>query len=166
MIEPRGLSTWRINSIPGAIVSLLTLSTGLTLNCWSQGYQHAVGVSWNFASAANSLGWSPIQPLTNFGVANGALTFTATSQIISVLSPSISVPTESLQLVELVMKSDTAGAAKVFWAPAQSGTYQGFQPGDENDFTMVGDGAFHHYYLSIDTSSATTIYQLRLDVPQ
>jgi hypothetical protein len=64
------------------------------------------------------------------------------------------------------MKSDTAGTAKVFWAPAQSGTYGGFQPGDENDFTMVGDGAFHQYYLSIDTSSATTIYQLRLDVPQ
>jgi hypothetical protein len=30
---------------------------------------------------------------------------------------------------------------------------------------MVGDGAFHHYYLPIDTSSASTIYQLRLDVP-
>ncbi len=63
------------------------------------------------------------------------------------------------------MGSDTAGPAKVFWAPAQSGPFGGFQGGDENDFTMIGDGAFHHYYLPIDTSSATTIYQLRLDVP-
>lgn len=70
-----------------------------------------------------------------------------------------------MQLVEVVMSSDTAGAAKAFWAPAQTGIYGGFQPGDENDFTMLGDSAVHHYYLPIATSSAPTIYQLRLDVP-
>ena len=42
---------------------------------------------------------------------------------------------------------------------------QRFQGGDENDYTMVGDGAFHHYDLPIATTCATTIYRLRLDVP-
>src|SRR5580658_4354515 len=143
---------------------------GLISPCWSQPYQHQVGVSWNFTPASSPLGWSPIAALSNFGVQNGALTFTATSQITIVYSPAISVPTAPMQLVEIVMSSDTAGPAKVFWAPSPSVSnpsigFTGFQGGDENDYTMVGDSAFHHYYLPINTSSATTIYQLRLDVP-
>lgn len=82
----------------------------------------------------------------------------------TIYSPSISIPTAPIQVVEILMSSDTAGAAKVFWAPAQSGVYGGFQPG-ENDVSTVGDGAFHHYYLPIITSSSTTICQLSLDVP-
>jgi uncharacterized protein (TIGR03437 family) len=143
---------------------------GLISPCWSQPYQHQVGVSWNFTPASSPLGWSPIAALSNFGVQNGALTFTATSQITIVYSPAISVPTKPMQLVEVVMSSDTAGPAEVFWAPSPSVSnpqvgFTGFQGGDENDFTMVGDSALHHYYLPIDTSSAKTIYRLRMDVP-
>jgi len=133
--------------------------------CWSQGYQHSVDASWDFTTASSPLGWSPIIALPNFGVGNGALTFKATSNAYTIFSPPISVPTAPKQLVEIVMSCDTAGSSKVFWAPAQSGIYNGFQPGDEYDFMMVGDNAFHHYYLPIDTSSAATIYGLRLDVP-
>ena len=103
--------------------------------------------------------------MSNFGVANGGLAFSATPQVTLLNGPATSIPTAPLQRVEIFMSSDTAGAAKVFWAPAPSGSDNGFQPGDENDFVLVGDGVFHHYYLPIDTSSATTIYGLRLMVP-
>ena len=148
-----------------AIVLPCLLALGLACVCSAQQYQSQVDVSWDFTTASTTLGWTPISPLSNFSVKNGALTFTATQQIYTVYGPSISIPTAPIELVEILMSSDTAGPAKAFWAPAQSGIYGGFQPGDENDFVMVGDGAFHHYYLPIDTSSATTIYKLRLDVP-
>lgn len=147
-----------------ALVSLV-VAPGCASRCWAQAYQENVSVTWNFATAAGPLGWSPIAPLSVFGVQNGALTFTATEQDDILYSPAISVPTAPLQLVEIVMSSNTAGAAEVFWAPAQTGVYNGFEPGDENDFVMIGDGAFHHYFLPINTASATTIYGLRLDVP-
>jgi hypothetical protein len=142
---------------------LLVLGCGSM--CWSQEYLQNVSVTWDFTTAAGPLGWSPIPPLSGFGVQNGALTFTATVQDDIVYSPAISVPTAPLQLVEIVMSSNTAGAAEVFWAPAQTGVYGGFERGDENDFVMIGDGALHHYFLPINTASAATIYGLRLDVP-
>jgi len=149
-----------------ALLAAWLLTFGLASACWSQGYQHNVSQSWDFTAASSSLGWAPVVALKSFGVQNGALTFTATQQIDIVCSASIAAPTAAMQLVELVMRSDTAGGAKVFWEPAPgSGVCGGFKGGDENDFTMVGDGAFHHYYLPIDTSSAETIYELRLDVP-
>lgn len=147
-----------------ALVSFV-LVLGCTSTCWSQAYQQNISVTWDFTTAAGPLGWSPIAPLSGFGVENGALTFRATEQDDIVYSPAISVPTAPLQLVEIVMSSNTAGAAEIFWAPAQTGVYNGFEPGDENDFVMIGDGAFHHYFLPINTASATTIYGLRLDVP-
>jgi len=142
------------------------LALGLASICWSQGYQHNVSQSWDFTTASSPLGWSAIVPLKNFGIQSGALNFTATQQINIVCSAFLSAPAAPMQLVEIVMRSDVGGASKVFWAPAMgSGVCGGFKPGDESDFTMVGDGAFHHYYLPINTSSAATIYQLRLDVP-
>jgi hypothetical protein len=153
-----------------AAMAFWLLTFGCASICWPQPYQHHVGASWDFKTASNPLGWSPIDPLSNFGIHNQALTFTATSQVAIVYSPAIKIPTQQMQLVEIVMSSDTAGAAEVFWAPSPSVKngqvgYTGFQAGDENDFTMAGDGAFHHYYLPIGPSTATTIYRLRLDVP-
>jgi len=168
MIERRraGLALKKMSYLRTQVVLVpWLLALGLASTCWSQGYQRNVSQSWDFTTASNSLGWSPIVALQNFGIKNGALTFTATQQIDIVCSASISVPTASMQLVEIVMSSDTVGASKVFWAPAPAGLCGGFQAGYENDFTMVGDSAFHHYYLPINTSAAATIYQLRLDVP-
>jgi hypothetical protein len=105
---------------PGAMPATLIL-TFLTIAAWpcrAQGYQHNVSQSWSFTATGNSLGWTPIAPLTNFGVSNGALTFTATATTDIVYSSSFSVPTAPMQLVEIAMRSNTAGASKVFWAPA------------------------------------------------
>src|SRR5580704_8401304 len=143
----------------------LLLARGLASLCWSQQYRRQVSVSWDLGNASDPMGWSPVAPLSNSRVNNGTLSFTATQQIYTIFGPPISVTAAPMQRVEILMSSDTAGAAKVFWAPAQSGVYGGFQPGDENDFTMVGDGAIHHYFLPIDTSSAQMILQLRIDVP-
>lgn len=138
--------------------------------CKSQAYQHHVGDDWGFATAKTVLGWSPAATGSSFGLENGALAFTATSNVTSIFSPAITVQAEPRQLVEIVMKSNTAGQAQVHWASAPSmkypsGGFSGFQSGDENDFVLTGDGAFHHYYLPIGTSSATTIYRLQLNIP-
>jgi len=153
-----------------ALSALWLLTFAFASTCCSQPYQHQVSVNWNFKTASNPLGWSPIDPLNNFGIQKEALTFTATSQVTIVYSPAIEIATKQMQLVEIVMSSDTSGPAEVFWAPSPSVKnpqvgFTGFQAGDENDFTMVGDGAFHHYFLPIGPSAATTIYRLRLDVP-
>ncbi len=129
--------------------------------CRAQAYQQNTAISWNFSTATTALGWTPVASLSHFGIQNGALAFTATSTA-GVYSPSFSVPAASMQLVEILMSSDTAGPAIAYWAPTQSGF--GTFPG-VNNFTLVGDGLFHHYYLPIDTSSATTVYQLGLNVP-
>src|SRR5580658_6710877 len=91
------------------------LALGFASACWSQGYQHNVSESWDFTAASSSLGWAPAATLKSFGVQSGALTFTATQQIYTVCSASISIPTAAMQLVEIVMSSNTAGASKIFW---------------------------------------------------
>jgi hypothetical protein len=128
----------------------------------AQGYQHEIAVKWNFAAASNALGWYPAAPLSNFGIHNGSLTFTTTAQDTSIFSPSISAAGASMQLVEIVMKSNLAGPSQLSWASSADG---GFQPGDESQFNIAGDDAPHHYYLPINTQAGTTIYQLELSVP-
>jgi hypothetical protein len=130
----------------------------------AQQYQRQMLTGWDFTQATDSLGWAPIHPLPSFGVKNGALVFTATAAVNICYSPAISIATAPLQRVEIRMKSDNAGLARVFWAPTPNGA-AGFIGGDENDFVLVGDAAFHDYVLPIDTSSAQTIFGLRLDVP-
>lgn len=149
----------------GSFALLAFCSVAVSCVCSAQGYRQDVIQSWNFATASTTLGWAPVVPLTNFGTQNGSLTFTATQQTYTICSGPFSFSTAPMQLVQIVMSSNTAGASKVFWAPQAAEQCSGFQGGDENDFTMVGDGAFHHYYLPINTSSASSIFQLRLDVP-
>lgn len=153
-----------------AVASLGLLAFSIASVSWPQGYSHHVAADWNFAAKGSTLGWTPIVPLNSFGFQKGALTFTATSEAVIVFSSAITVPAEPMQLVEVVMSSNTAGPAKVFWAPSpsvksSSTGFTGFQGGDENDFLMVGDGVFHHYYLPIATAPGSTIYRLRMDVP-
>jgi hypothetical protein len=144
-----------------AVVALWLLAFGLTSACPAQQYQNQVDVNWDFTTATSSLGWTG-GGLTSFGINNAALVFTANSQTYWIRSPLISVSTAPLQLVEIVMSCNTAGAAAVYWAPAQNnfGNFPGI-----NNFPMLGDSAFHTYFLPIDTSSASTIYQLGLTVP-
>lgn len=149
-------------------VSLIIFAVGASVApSWAQPYQHNVGANWDFTTAKDSLGWTPAANVSNFGVRNGALTFTAvpytgSTSVIPIFSPSISVPTASMQLVEIVMSTDQAGPANVYWAPNPNnfGSYPGV-----NNFTTVGDGVFHKYYLPLDTSSASTIYKLGLNLP-
>jgi len=138
--------------------------------CLAQAYQHNVSQSWDFTTGSTTQGWSPIANVPQFGVQNGTLVVTATATTYIIYSPAITVATAPMQLVEVVMSSNTVGPAKVFWAPSPSAAdpnvgFTGFQGGDENDFTMVGDNSLHHYYLPIATSSASTIYRLRMDIP-
>jgi len=123
---------------------------------WSQGYERRVEVSWDFTTATTTLGWYPVEPVSGFGLSNGTLIFPATEQAWAVFSPSVSVPTAPPQLVEIVMRSDTTAVAGL-------SCYYGEPVGwAEHDFTLLGDGVFHHYYLPIDPSHGTTIYTLAL----
>ncbi len=118
---------------------------------WSQGYERKVEVSWDFSTATSILGWSPSEPLSGFGLSNGALIFPATEGYQLLFSPWISVPAAPLQVMEVVMSSETAGRAQLLWAKDEFESWGG------SELTILADGSFHHYYLPIDTSAATTI---------
>ncbi len=157
-------STGRIHQVAFLTVALLTIGAAPG---WSQGYERKVEASWDFTAATTPLGWYPDNgPLRNFGIHNGALIFPTTEVAGVLFGPEISVPAAPLQLVEIEMSSATAAIGHFLWSydpwacaacPPTQTSWTGPPP-----FTIPGDGAFHHYYLPIDTSSAKTIYQLRL----
>ncbi len=134
---------------------------------WSQGYERKVEMSWDFTTATTTLGWYPDNgPLRNFGIHNGALIFPDATVVGVLFGPEILVPAAPLQLVEIEMSSDRPTLGHCLWASIPNARWD-WTP--ENNawngpppFTILGDGAFHHYYIPIDTSSATTIYSLRL----
>jgi hypothetical protein len=109
---------------------------------------------WQFDTEGDARGW-----VAYFGgldlTAAGPLRVHAYSDA-TILSPSISVPAVPLQLMDIEMASDAAGDASAMWARAQAGTSDGFSPADAAGFALSGDGLFHHYYVPIDTSSATS----------
>ena len=129
---------------------------------WSQGYERRVEMSWDFTTAATPLGWSQYgspedgNPPLNGGLSfNGALIWPAGEETQILWGPWISVPTAPLQLVEVVMASDAAVNGVFTWGSDESGSW-----GRGTEFNILGDGAFHRYYLPIYTSSFTTIYRL------
>src|SRR3954453_21871165 len=107
MLNGLGRGQWR-NSSPTSVLCLVLIGAS---SCCAQSVQRNVSLNWDFTTAADTLGWSPIAPLSNFGVRDGALTFSAKSNVNVVYSPAISIAGAARQRVELVMKSDTAGAA-------------------------------------------------------
>ncbi len=148
-------STGRIHRVGFLVVAFLIFcaATG-----WSQGYERKVEMSWDFTTATTTLGWAPNEPSSGFGLSNGALTYQATEQAWVLESPSISVPAAPLQVMEVVVSSETSGSAGYGWC-YDGGAWGGI------GFTILGDGSFHHYYLPIDSSSATTIYRLAVVPP-
>ena len=124
---------------------------------WSQGYERKVEVSWDFTTATDPLGWTTDYPSINLHLSNGALIFPAREVEPTLFGPSISVSVAPLQVMEVVMSSETTGRIRLVWADEFEGWH-----GDE--LTILGDGSFHHYYVPINTSSATTICRLAMDV--
>ncbi len=154
----------------GPIHRVAFLVVALLIFCatpgWSQGYERRVEASWDFTTATSTLGWTTnFGPPSNFGLSNGALTFPATAQVQLLFSPRISVPAASMQLVEVVMASDRTVSGGISWDYNGSEGREGWEGwGGGPRFTFLGDGAFHQYYYPIDTSSATTIYRLMLNI--
>jgi hypothetical protein len=152
-------STGRIHRVAFLVFALLIFCAAPG---WSQGYERKVEVSWDFTTATTTLGWTTCcAPSSGLGLSNGALIFPATEQDWVLLSPRISVPAAPLQVVEIVMSSDTTAGAAFSWCDESEGWR-------ESGLTIPADGSFHHYYIPIDSSttsssgssSATTIYTL------
>ena len=153
-------STGRNHRVALSVFALLMFCA---VRGWSQGYERRAEMSWDFSTATTPLGWTTVNASSNLGLSNGALIFPATTP--AILSPSISVPAAPMQLVELVMASDTTVMdAGISWDYDGSEGRQGWEGwGGSPSFMILGDGAFHHYYCPIDTSSAATIYRLMLN---
>jgi hypothetical protein len=101
-------STGRIRRVALLVFALLIFCAAPV---WSQGSERKVEASWDFSTATTTLGWTPVEPVSGFGLSNGALLFPATEQAWAVFSPTVSVSTAPLQLVEIEMSSDTAAGA-------------------------------------------------------
>jgi hypothetical protein len=130
---------------------------------WSQGYERKVEMSWDFSTATTTLGWDPCcEPSSGFGVSNGALIFHATEQAWVLKNTVISVPGALRQLVEIVMSSDTTGDVNFsyfYGKSRESATWR------QSGLPIPADGSFHHYYFPLDTSPATTTYELAIIPP-
>jgi hypothetical protein len=144
-------STGRIHRVALSVFALLVF-------CPAQGNERRVDLSWDFTTATTPLGWYPYEPSSGFGLSNGALIFQATEQTWVLKSPSISVHAAPLQVIEIEMSSETTGRTWFGWC-YDDGAWGG------SELDMMGDGSFHDYYLPMDSSSATTIYQLAVVPP-
>jgi photosystem II stability/assembly factor-like uncharacterized protein len=152
--------TSRIHGVGFGVVAFLIFCA---IPGWSQGYERKVEMSWDFTTATTTLGWYPDNgPLSNFGISNGVLVFPDAEVVGVLFGPEISVPAAPLQLVEIEMSSDRPTLGHFLWASEPNARWVTDPWHGPPPFTVLGDGAFHHYYIPIDTSSARTIYSLRL----
>ena len=99
-------STGRIHRVAFLVFALLIFCA---TPGWSQGYERRVEVSWDFSTATTAPGWITDYPSINLRLSNGALIFPAREVEPTLFSPSISVSVAPLQVMEVVMSSETTG---------------------------------------------------------
>lgn len=120
---------------------------------------------WNFASATDTLGWAQAEPITRFGVENGALVAVAGPGKPKFESPIFELEASPWQYVEVELKTDTSGMGLMYYSNTTEPPYNGFRPGLYTTFDAVGDGEWHTYVIQPFWHRQGKVIHIRLDPP-
>jgi len=118
---------------------------------------------WDFTKAGDTLGWTSAGGKIDLDKAEGALTLVGTE--CKLISPLFEIKATPWQLVEVEMKTDKTGLARLFYSNTKDEPYGGFRGDLQTQFDAVGDGQFHRYTVFPCWQSQGKIIHIRLDPP-
>lgn len=110
-------------------------------------------------------GWSSWNHMQDVRAADGSLQAQLTDWDPFIKSPQFEIPATPWQVVEIRLKTDDGGDGEIFWTNTTDTPYQGFSPGKETHFQVIGDNQWHDYRLYPYWQGEGKIILLRLDLP-
>jgi Glycosyltransferase WbsX len=141
----------------------LAALVGVPSRLGAQPPEEKVLAGWTFDRPGDLEGWQGNAHLTDVSVSGGALQGRAIDWDPQFVSPWLEIPTAALQRIEVRMKSSRGGLAQLFWAPAKTGKYEGFDPDKVANFDVIGDDAKHTYVILPFWQDDPVVYRLRID---
>ena len=147
-----------MNNIIRILIAVLTLA--VTQHC------HAADQTlkeWSFAGAADTQGWVSVGGQIGIDKAQGALTSVGSD--CKIVSPLFDIRATPWQVVEVEMKADKSGLARLFYSNTTEEPYGGFRGELQTQFNVVGDGQFHSYAVFPCWQSQGKIIHIRIDPP-
>lgn len=118
-------------------------------------------LDWSFDSATNTQGWSSAGGKMEFD--EEAMRFTGPT--CRMISPVFDLETSPWQLLEIEIKTDKSGAARLFFSDTTEEPYGGFREKWHRHITMIGDGQYHKYIILPCWHDLKKIIHIRLDPP-
>lgn len=143
----------------------ITLLAIVILCCSSAHGAQRVIKEWDFTKASDALGWVPAEPVDVFRVENGVFVTAPGPGVPKMESPLFEIEAAPWQFVEIEMKSDTGGAAWVYYSNTTEEPYHGFRPGLYSTFEVTGDSQFHTYTVYPFWQKLGKITHIRVDPP-
>lgn len=141
-------------------IMLAILCLTLTQHCLAADRPLA---EWQFAEAADTQGWVSAGGAIAVDKVEGALTSTGTD--CKVVSPLFDIKASPWQVVEVEMKTDKDGVARVFYSNTTEEPYGGFRDELQTQLSVVGDGQYHKYVVFPGWQSQGKIIHIRIDPP-
>jgi len=126
--------------------------------------QETTLLDWTFDQPADLQGWTPNGMLADVKVADGCLTGRITDWDPFLFSPTFDIAPSPWQRIEVRMKCTKGGGCEFFWANGEKTQYEGFAPGKETPFEVIGDDQFHTYLIRPFWHAEKKIVRLRFDL--
>lgn len=120
-------------------------------------------MNWQFAGASDTLGWTSAGGAIGLDKTERALTSTGTE--CRLISPLFEIKATPWQFVEIEMKTDVSGIARLFFSNTTEEPYGGFRGELQRQFVTAGDGQFHKYTVFPCWQNQGKIIHVRLDPP-
>lgn len=120
---------------------------------------------WKFDAAGDVEGWGNFNHMKDVTAAEGSLQGQLTDWDPFIKSAQFEIAATPWQVVDIRLKTDCGGGGEIFWTNTTDTPYQGFSPGKETQFTVIGDNQWHTYRLYPYWQGEGKIILLRLDLP-
>lgn len=145
---------------------LLMLLAGVALALAVAAAEPTVLKEWRFDTPADSEGWVAANHISELTVADGALQGRIDDWDPFLIGPRFELPVTPWQVVEVRLRTDDGGIGELFWTNTTETEYQGFSPGKETGFDIIGDGQWHEYRIYPYWQAEGQIILIRLDFPR
>ena len=139
------------------ITALLLINTG---NCFAT---DRTIKEWNYANASDTMGWSSAGG--NIGIDKSQGAMTSAGAECRVISPLFDISATPWQVVEVEMKADKSGIARMFFSNTTEEPYGGFREELQSQVEVIGDGQFHKYAIFPGWQDQGKIIHIRIDPP-
>ena len=118
---------------------------------------------WNYSNATDTLGWKSVGGQIGFDKGNGAMTSTGAD--CKVVSPLFEIRATPWQIVEIEMKADKDGIARLFYSNTTDEPYGGFREELQTQVQVLGDNQFRKYVAFPGWQNQGKILHIRIDPP-